>query len=64
MATKVSFDVNSLYPSVMESAHGDYGDKWTEVKTKASIKGNEGMRTIAKLQLNSLYGKMASNPVK
>lgn len=44
--------------------YADYVDKWTEVKTKASIEGNEGMRTIAKLQLNSLYGKMASNPVK
>ena len=42
----------------------DYVDTWTAVKTKASIEGNEGMRTIAKLLLNSLYGKMATNPVK
>lgn len=42
----------------------DYVETWTEVKTKASIEGNEGMRTIAKLLLNSLYGKMATNPVK
>ena len=41
-----------------------YVDKWTEIKTKATIGGNQGMRTIAKLQLNSLYGKMATNPVK
>lgn len=42
----------------------DYVDKWTKVKTQATIEGNQGMRTIAKLQLNSLYGKMATNPVK
>lgn len=41
-----------------------YVDKWTDVKVQASLEGNEGMRTIAKLQLNSLYGKLASNPVK
>lgn len=42
----------------------DYVDKWTEVKVKAGKEGNKGMRTIAKLELNSLYGKMATNPVK
>lgn len=42
----------------------DYVEYWTEVKTKATLEGNEGMRTIAKLMLNSLYGKMATNPVK
>lgn len=41
-----------------------YVDKWTEVKTQATIDKNGGMRTIAKLQLNSLYGKMATNPVR
>lgn len=42
----------------------DYVDKWTDIKTQASLDGNEGMRTIAKLQMNSLYGKFATNPVK
>lgn len=42
----------------------DYVEKWTAVKSQATIDGNKGMRTIAKLQLNSLYGKMATNPVK
>lgn len=42
----------------------DYVAKWTRVKTEASLAGNEGLRTIAKLQLNSLYGKMATNPVR
>lgn len=37
-----------------------YVDKWTEVKIKAGREGNRGMRTIAKLMLNSLYGKFAS----
>lgn len=42
----------------------DYVREWTEVKQRATLEGNAGMRTIAKLQLNSLYGKMATNPVK
>ena len=36
----------------------DYIDKWSEVK--ANAKG--GKREIAKLHLNSLYGKFATNP--
>lgn len=42
----------------------DFVNKWTEIKTKAHIDGNEGLRTISKLELNSLYGKTASNPIK
>lgn len=42
----------------------DYVEKWTEIKIKAGHEGNQGMRTIAKLELNSLYGKLATNPVK
>ena len=38
-----------------------YVRKWAEVKNKATIEGNAGMRTIAKLMLNSLYGKFATN---
>jgi hypothetical protein len=36
----------------------DYIDKWSEVKANAQ----GGKREIAKLHLNSLYGKFASNP--
>ena len=36
----------------------DYIDKWSEIKNNS--KG--GMRLIAKLHLNSLYGKFATNP--
>jgi len=39
-----------------------YIDKWTEIKTLATIEKNNGMRTIAKLMLNSLYGKFGLNP--
>lgn len=40
-----------------------YIDKWIKVKNEASISGNKGMRTLAKLMLNSLYGKMATKLV-
>ena len=39
-----------------------YIDKWNGVKVKATEEGNKAMRTIAKLMLNSLYGKFATNP--
>ena len=35
----------------------EYIDKWMKVKEEATIEGNGGMRTMAKLMLNSLYGK-------
>lgn len=38
-----------------------YIDKWVEVKNKATIEGNKGMRTLAKLMLNALYGKFATS---
>ena len=37
-------------------------DKWIGIKNQATIEGNKGMRTIAKLILNNLYGKFASRP--
>lgn len=40
----------------------NYIDKWTEVKIKADKENNKGMRTLAKLMLNALYGKFALNP--
>lgn len=39
-----------------------YVDKWTERKIQAGKEGNHGMRTLAKLMLNSLYGKFATRP--
>ena len=39
----------------------EYIDYWTEQKIKAGKEGNKGKRQIAKLQLNSLYGKFAKS---
>lgn len=38
----------------------NYIDKWIGIKNKATIEGNSGQRQIAKLMLNSLYGKFAT----
>lgn len=40
----------------------DYIDYWVDVKIQADKDGNKGMRTLAKLMLNNLYGKFAVNP--
>lgn len=40
----------------------EYIDYWIGIKEQATIDGNEGLRTIAKLMLNSLYGKFCSSP--
>ena len=37
-----------------------YIDKWIEVKNEATRTGNKGMRQVAKILLNSLYGKFAT----
>lgn len=39
-----------------------YIDYWNELKVKAAKEGNKPLRTIAKLMLNSLYGKFAASP--
>lgn len=38
-----------------------YIDKWITRKNEATISGNKGQRTLAKLMLNSLYGKFATS---
>ena len=38
-----------------------YIDKWIGVKNEATISGNKGMRQVAKIMLNSLYGKFATS---
>lgn len=40
----------------------EYIDKWNAVKVEATKAGNKPRRTLAKLQLNSLYGKFGMNP--
>ena len=37
-----------------------YIDKWIEIKNESTITGNKGMRQVAKIMLNSLYGKFAT----
>ena len=39
-----------------------YINKWIKIKNESTINGNKGMRTLAKLMLNALYGKFALNP--
>lgn len=42
----------------------EYVDYWMGVKIKAEEEENKCMRAIAKLMLNNLYGKFATNPVR
>lgn len=39
----------------------EYVDKWITIKNQATIDGNKGQRTLAKLMLNSLYGKFGTS---
>lgn len=39
-----------------------YIEKWTAIKIRSKEEGNRPMYIIAKLMLNSLYGKLATNP--
>lgn len=39
----------------------NYIDKWITRKNNATIEGNKGQRTLAKLMLNALYGKFATS---
>lgn len=41
----------------------DYVNYWMEIKIKAEKEKNKAMRTIAKLYLNNLYGKLAKSPL-
>lgn len=41
-----------------------YIDYWMEKKEQAAREGNAGMKFIAKLFLNSFYGKFGTNPIK
>lgn len=40
----------------------EFIEHWISIKNESTINGNAGMRTIAKLMLNNLYGKFASRP--
>lgn len=61
------FDINYNCGYMMMGATGmfnDYIDHWYDVKSKSKEDGNMSMYYIAKLMLNSLYGKFGSNPKK
>ena len=45
----------------MRGLFTEYIDKWIKVKNEATISGNKGMRQVAKIMLNSLYGKFATS---
>lgn len=45
----------------MNGIFTEYIDKWIKVKNEATISGNKGMRSLAKLMLNSLYGKFSQS---
>lgn len=42
---------------------GEWVEKWNAVKVQATIDKNAGLRQIAKLMLNNLYGKFGTNPL-
>ena len=53
--------INGWKFKAMKGLFTKYIDKWIKVKNEATISGNKGMRTLAKLMLNSLYGKFATS---
>lgn len=44
----------------IDVAFKEYVGKWIDVKNRATVEENTGQRQIAKLMLNSLYGKFAT----
>ena len=45
----------------MRGLFTEYIDKWIKIKNDATLSGNKGMRQVAKIMLNSLYGKFATS---
>ena len=67
---KLFFEQYDVYDLVYESGwkfkgmrglFNEYIDKWIDVKNEATITGNKGIRQVAKIMLNSLYGKFATS---
>ena len=59
------YNIEYLYGYKFKSQKGlfcTYIDEFMKMKENATIEGNGAYRTIAKLLLNSLYGKFALNP--
>ena len=58
------YDLNFISGWKFKSIKGifkSYIDKWIKRKNQATIEKNNGQRTLAKLMLNSLYGKFATS---
>lgn len=47
----------------MTGMFDDYIRSWTDSKVKSKQEGNKALYLISKLMLNSLYGKLGSNPI-
>lgn len=58
--TELSYECGWKFKA-MNGIFSDYIDKWIKVKNEATISGNKGMRALAKVMLNSLYGKFATS---
>lgn len=62
-SNKFPNDINYINGWKFRSHKGlfrDYIDKWNTIKVESTKSGNMGMRTLAKLMLNALYGKFGS----
>lgn len=60
------FDIQWQGGWKFQAMHGlfeKYIDYWTEQKIKAGKEGNKAQRTLAKLMMNSTYGKFGTNPL-
>lgn len=58
------YDLKYVRGWKFKGAHGifkEYIDVWIGRKIQATIEGNKGQRALAKLMLNSLYGKFATS---
>lgn len=53
--------IDGCYFSAVNGLFDDYIDHFMRMKEKATIEHNNSLRTIAKLFLNNLYGRMASS---
>lgn len=52
--------VECFFFKSVEGIFEEYIDKWSKIKIEAGLKGDKSRREIAKLFLNSLYGKFGS----
>lgn len=59
------YGMQYLYGYMFHGAKGmfkSYIDKWMDIKIKADIEGNTGLRQISKTMQNALYGRFGLNP--